>query len=89
MGAFDDSETDDSRNKLYVAITRARYSVAFSYEGGNVIEDAQVWIASLDCGRLSPLLARKKRRLKAYVTLRNMLSIVALRPKLERQPFDY
>lgn len=43
MTAFDDSETDDSRNKLYVAITRARYSVAFSYEGGNLIEGAQVW----------------------------------------------
>ncbi|WP_057972902.1 UvrD-helicase domain-containing protein [Lysobacter antibioticus] len=43
MQAFDGSETDDSRNKLYVAITRARYSVAFPYEGGNIIEGAQAW----------------------------------------------
>lgn len=41
--AFDDSSTDDSRNKLYVGITRARYSVAFSHEGGSVISGAQVW----------------------------------------------
>lgn len=41
--AFDDANTDDSRNKLYVGITRARYSVAFSHEGGAVITGAQVW----------------------------------------------
>jgi len=41
--AFDDANTDDSRNKLYVGITRARYSVAFSHEGGSVITGAQVW----------------------------------------------
>jgi DNA helicase II / ATP-dependent DNA helicase PcrA len=41
--AFDDANTDDSRNKLYVGITRARYSVAFSHEGGSVIGTAQVW----------------------------------------------
>ncbi|MCX5823397.1 MAG: AAA family ATPase [Deltaproteobacteria bacterium] len=41
--AFDDASTDDSRNKLYVGITRARYSVAFSYEGGSVISGAQIW----------------------------------------------
>lgn len=41
--AFDDANTDDSRNKLYVGITRARYSVAFWHEGGSVINGAQVW----------------------------------------------
>lgn len=41
--AFDDENTDDSRNKLYVGITRARYSVAFWHEGGSVINGAQVW----------------------------------------------
>lgn len=41
--AFDDARTDDSRNKLYVGITRARYSLAFLHDGGTVIEGAQVW----------------------------------------------
>lgn len=41
--AFDDANTDDSRNKLYVGITRARYSVAFWHEGGSVISGAKVW----------------------------------------------
>lgn len=41
--AFDDARTDDSRNKLYVGITRARYSVAFTHEGRSVIEGAQIW----------------------------------------------
>ncbi len=41
--AFDDASTDDSRNKLYVGITRARYSVAFSHGGGSVISGAQIW----------------------------------------------
>jgi DNA helicase-2/ATP-dependent DNA helicase PcrA len=41
--AFDDASTDDSRNKLYVGITRARYSVAFPHEGGSVISGAQIW----------------------------------------------
>lgn len=41
--AFDDEKTDDSRNKLYVGITRARYSVAFLHEGGSVIHGAQIW----------------------------------------------
>jgi len=41
--AFDSAETDDSRNKLYVGITRARYSVAFWHEGGSMINGAQVW----------------------------------------------
>ncbi len=43
LTAFDGSETDDSRNKLYVAITRARYSVAFPYDGGSVIDGAKLW----------------------------------------------
>lgn len=41
--AFDGAGTDDSRNKLYVGITRARYSVAFLHAGGSVISGAQIW----------------------------------------------
>lgn len=41
--AFDDASTDESRNKLYVGITRARYSVAFLHEGDSVISGAQIW----------------------------------------------
>lgn len=41
--AFKHPGTDDSRNKLYVGITRARYSVAFWHEGRSVISGAQVW----------------------------------------------
>lgn len=41
--AFDDASTDDSRNKLYVGITRARYSVAFSHKSRSVISGAQIW----------------------------------------------
>lgn len=41
--AFNDAKTDESRNKLYVGITRARYSVAFWHEGGSVITGAQFW----------------------------------------------
>jgi DNA helicase-2/ATP-dependent DNA helicase PcrA len=40
---FDDMDSDDSRNKLYVGITRARYSVAFLHRGGSVISGAQLW----------------------------------------------
>ena len=40
---FDDESSDDSKNKLYVGITRARYSLAFSYSGGSLISGAQVW----------------------------------------------
>jgi DNA helicase-2/ATP-dependent DNA helicase PcrA len=32
-GAFDQSKTDEARNKFYVAVTRARLSVAFLYDG--------------------------------------------------------
>ena len=41
--AFDGTSSDDSKNKLYVGITRARYSVAFTYGGGSLISGAQVW----------------------------------------------
>jgi DNA helicase-2/ATP-dependent DNA helicase PcrA len=44
--AFVDDDTDVSRNKLYVGITRGRYSVAFLHEGGSVIAGAQVWHAT-------------------------------------------
>lgn len=43
MTAFSKAKTDESRNKLYVGITRAKYSVAFWHEGGNVIAGAQIW----------------------------------------------
>ncbi|EOU1315986.1 hypothetical protein ACNSVY_004214 [Klebsiella quasipneumoniae] len=32
LGVFDKDKTEESRNKLYVAITRARYSLAFVVE---------------------------------------------------------
>lgn len=40
---FNNAKTDESRNKLYVGITRARYSVAFWHEAGSVITGAKVW----------------------------------------------
>ncbi len=33
LSVFDKDKSDEARNKLYVAITRARYSVAFAYAG--------------------------------------------------------
>jgi DNA helicase-2/ATP-dependent DNA helicase PcrA len=41
--AFKKAKTDESRNKLYVAITRAKYSVAFCHKGGSVVTGAQIW----------------------------------------------
>jgi DNA helicase II / ATP-dependent DNA helicase PcrA len=41
--AFTHEKTDDARNKLYVGLTRARYSVGFVHKGGTVINGAQVW----------------------------------------------
>jgi DNA helicase-2/ATP-dependent DNA helicase PcrA len=41
--AFEKTKTDESRNKLYVAITRAKYSVAFCHKGGSVVTGAQIW----------------------------------------------
>jgi DNA helicase-2/ATP-dependent DNA helicase PcrA len=46
QAAFGNDDTDGARNKLYVGITRARYSVAFPHDGGNVINGAQVWDAA-------------------------------------------
>ena len=43
MTAFANGKTDDSRNKLYVGITRAQYSVAFMHKGESVISGAQIW----------------------------------------------
>lgn len=40
---FDKDATDLSRNKLYVGITRARYSVAFLHAGESVVAGAEVW----------------------------------------------
>lgn len=41
--AFSDASTDDSRNKLYVAITRARYSVAFRHKTKDIVSGIKVW----------------------------------------------
>jgi DNA helicase-2/ATP-dependent DNA helicase PcrA len=41
--AFMGDEHGQARNKLYVGVTRGRYSVAFWYGGGSVINGAQVW----------------------------------------------
>ncbi len=41
--AFARDVSDEARNKLYVGITRARYSVAFLHRGGSVIKGAEVW----------------------------------------------
>jgi len=43
--AFDKAKTDEAQNKLYVAITRAKYSVAFCHKGDTVVTGAQVWDA--------------------------------------------
>ena len=41
--AFAKDASDQARNKLYVGITRARYSVAFLHRGGSVINGAEIW----------------------------------------------
>lgn len=41
--AFNEDETDATRNKLYVGITRGRYSVAFLHRAGSLIEGVQLW----------------------------------------------
>jgi len=41
--AFGKDDTDGSRNKLYVGITRGRYSVAFLHDGNSLIDGAQIW----------------------------------------------
>jgi DNA helicase II / ATP-dependent DNA helicase PcrA len=35
LTVFDGNKTDESKNKLYVAVTRARYSVAFIVDDKN------------------------------------------------------
>jgi ATP-dependent DNA helicase UvrD/PcrA len=42
-GRLEDGRTDQSRNKLYVAITRARYSTAFLYDGNIGVDGMTVW----------------------------------------------
>jgi ATP-dependent DNA helicase UvrD/PcrA len=37
------AKTDEALNKLYVAITRARYSVAFLYDGPPELDNVAVW----------------------------------------------
>lgn len=41
--AFSGSRTDESRNKFYVAVTRARYSTSFLYDGDCSAAGIQVW----------------------------------------------
>ena len=41
--AFKEARTAESRNKLYAAITRAKYSVAFCQKSGSVINGAKIW----------------------------------------------
>lgn len=43
LTAFSEDDTDETRNKLYVGITRGRYSVAFLHEREHVIEGVQMW----------------------------------------------
>ena len=40
---FDKDKTDESKNKLYVAITRARYSLAFMYDGCDLRDGVKFW----------------------------------------------
>ncbi len=45
---FESDKTPKAKNSLYVAITRARYSVAFLYAGDVAIEGVEVWPISED-----------------------------------------
>lgn len=42
-GVFDDANTDTPRNTLYVISTRARYSVAFLFDGDSSIDIVESW----------------------------------------------
>lgn len=41
--AFESAASDDARNKLYVGITRAQFSLAFLHQGGSIINGVQLW----------------------------------------------
>ena len=41
--AFDKDKTDDARNRFYVAVTRARYSVAFLFDGHIESNFIKIW----------------------------------------------
>ncbi len=41
--AFSSGASDDARNKFYVAVTRARYSVAFLYDGDVNVGGVSIW----------------------------------------------
>jgi DNA helicase II / ATP-dependent DNA helicase PcrA len=43
---FNSDKTDEAKNKFYVAITRARYSVAFLSDDNVALESVQPWIPS-------------------------------------------
>jgi len=43
--AFDSDKTDKARNSFYVVSTRARYSVAFVFDGEPGVDGVQNWIA--------------------------------------------
>lgn len=40
---FDDGKTEKAKNTFYVSITRARYSLAFFYDGDNIFEHITRW----------------------------------------------
>ncbi|MEP3629224.1 MAG: UvrD-helicase domain-containing protein [Hyphomicrobiales bacterium] len=42
--AFAGQGTDESRNKMYVAVTRARHSVAFLYDGECGLDGIDIWV---------------------------------------------
>ena len=41
--AFSGGETDDARTRFYVAVTRARYSAAFLYDGDINVAGVNIW----------------------------------------------
>ena len=43
LTVFDEDKTEKARNTLYVAITRAKYSVAFVYDGEVSCDGVKKW----------------------------------------------
>lgn len=46
--AFANKRTDESRNRMYVAVTRARYSLAFLFDGECGVNGINVWTPDSD-----------------------------------------
>ena len=44
FAVFNDDKTEKARNTFYVAITRARYSIAFVYDGVETCSQVEQWI---------------------------------------------